>query len=64
MDYIYTSDDQIIEGEVEIGKIYEEPDFNKIIVIKEREAKRVRVVLDEINQNEKRLSFVQRKIMP
>lgn len=56
-DYIYTSDDQIIEGEVEEGKIYEEPDFNKIIIIKEREAKRVRVVLDEINQNEKTIIF-------
>lgn len=56
-DYIYTSDDQIIEGEVEEGKIYEEPDFNRIIVIKEREAKRVRVVLDEINQNEKTIIF-------
>lgn len=56
-DYVYTSDDQIIEGEVEEGKVYEEPDFNKIIVIKEREAKRVRVVLDEINQNEKTIIF-------
>jgi type I restriction enzyme, R subunit len=56
-DYIYTSDDQVIEGEVEEGKIYEEPDFNRIIVIKEREAKRVRIVLDEINQNEKTIIF-------
>jgi type I restriction enzyme, R subunit len=56
-DYIYTSDDQVIEGEVEEGKIYEEADFNKIIVIKEREAKRVRVVLDEINQDEKTIIF-------
>ena len=56
-DYVYTSDDQIIEGEVEEGKIYEEPDFNRIIVIKEREAKRVRIVLDEINQNEKTIIF-------
>lgn len=56
-DYVYTSDDQIIEGEVEEGKIYEEPDFNRIIVIKEREAKRVRVILDEINQNEKTIIF-------
>ena len=56
-DYVYTSDDQIIEGEVEEGKVYEEPDFNRIIVIKEREAKRVRVVLDEINQNEKTIIF-------
>jgi len=56
-DYMYTSDDQVVEGEVEEGKIYEEPDFNKIIEIKEREAKRVRVVMDEINQNEKTLIF-------
>ena len=56
-DYVYTSDDQIVEGEVEEGKIYTEPDFNKIIEIKAREAKRVRVVLDEINQNEKTIIF-------
>jgi type I restriction enzyme R subunit len=56
-DYVYTSDDQIIEGEVEEGKIYTEPDFNKIIEIKEREAKRVRVVLDNIHQNEKTIIF-------
>lgn len=56
-DYVYTSDDQIIEGEVEEGRIYEESDFNRIIIIKEREAKRVRVILDEINQNEKTIIF-------
>lgn len=56
-DYVYTSDDQIVEGEVEEGKIYEEPDFNRIIEIKEREAKRVRIVMDEINQNEKTIIF-------
>jgi type I restriction enzyme, R subunit len=56
-DYIYTSDDQVIEGEVEAGKIYEEPDFNRIIVIKEREAKRVQIFLNEINQKEKTLVF-------
>jgi len=56
-DYIYTSDDQVIEGEVEEGKIYEEADFNKIIVIKEREAYRVQTFLNEINQNEKAIVF-------
>lgn len=56
-DYVYTSDDQIVEGEVEEGKIYEEADFNRIIEIKEREAKRVRIILDEINQNEKTIIF-------
>ena len=56
-DYIYTSDDTIIEGEVEEGKIYKETDFNRIIEIKQREAKRVQVFLGEINQKQKTLVF-------
>lgn len=56
-EYVYTSDDEIVEGEVEEGKVYEEPDFNRIIVIKEREAARVRILLDQINQNEKTIIF-------
>ena len=56
-DYIYTSDDNLIEGEIEEGRIYTEPDFNKIIEIKEREAKRVKVYMDEANQNEKAIIF-------
>ncbi|MBA4336886.1 restriction endonuclease subunit R [bacterium] len=56
-EYVYTSDDQIIEGEVEEGKVYEEADFNRIIEIEAREAKRVKVILDEIDQNEKTLIF-------
>jgi type I restriction enzyme R subunit len=56
-DYIYTSDDQVIEGEVEAGKLYIEPDFNKIIEIKAREAKRVQIYMDEANQDEKAIIF-------
>lgn len=56
-DYVYTSDDEIIEGEIEEGKIYEEADFNRIIEIKEREAKRVRIFVDEISQDEKTIVF-------
>lgn len=56
-DYIYTSDDQIVEGEVEEGKVYEEQDFNRIIVIKEREAYRVKTFLSLINQKEKTIVF-------
>jgi type I restriction enzyme R subunit len=56
-EYIYSSDDEIIEGEIEEGKVYEENDFNNIIVIKEREAKRVQILLNEINQNEKTIVF-------
>lgn len=56
-DYIYTSDDQIIEGEIEEGKVYKESDFNRIIEIKEREAFRVKRYMDEANQNEKAIIF-------
>ncbi|MBU6339150.1 MAG: DEAD/DEAH box helicase family protein [Rickettsiales bacterium] len=56
-DYVYTSDDEVIEGEVEEGRRYEEGDFNRIIEIKEREAKRVEIFLDEIGQNEKTIVF-------
>ncbi|MBK8643541.1 MAG: DEAD/DEAH box helicase family protein [Saprospiraceae bacterium] len=56
-DYIYTSDDQIIEGEIEEGKLYTEPDFNRIIEIKEREAKRVQLYMDDANQKEKAIIF-------
>jgi type I restriction enzyme R subunit len=56
-DYIYTSDDQIIEGEIEEGKQYVEADFNRIIEIKAREAKRVQIYMDEANQKEKAIIF-------
>jgi len=56
-DYIYTSDDQVIEGEIEEGKLYTEPDFNKIIEIKAREAKRVQIYMDDANQSEKAIIF-------
>jgi type I restriction enzyme R subunit len=56
-EYTYTSDDQIIEGEIEEGRLYVETDFNRIIEIKEREAKRVKIYMDEANQNEKAIVF-------
>jgi type I site-specific restriction endonuclease len=36
-EYVYTPDDTLLAGEIEIGKRYEEGDFNKIIEIRERE---------------------------
>ncbi|MCX6006691.1 MAG: DEAD/DEAH box helicase family protein [Chloroflexi bacterium] len=55
--YIYTPDDKVIEGEIEEGKVYTEADFNRIIEIKEREAKRVDIFLSDINQDEKSIVF-------
>jgi type I restriction enzyme R subunit len=55
--YTYTSDDTVVEGEIEAGKVYEEADFNKNIQIREREKKRVEIFMGQINQNEKTLVF-------
>ena len=56
-DYVYTSDDDILEGEVEHGRRYEEDDFNKIIEIKQREAKRVEIALQHLTPFEKTIVF-------
>lgn len=56
-EYVYTPDDQVVEGEIEAGKRYEEADFNKIIEIKERERKRVEIFMSMIDQREKTLVF-------
>jgi type I restriction enzyme, R subunit len=56
-EYVYTADDQLVEGEIESGKRYTERDFNKIIEIKEREKNRVEIFMEQINQHEKTLVF-------
>ncbi|ANV99339.1 EcoAI/FtnUII family type I restriction enzme subunit R [Bradyrhizobium icense] len=56
-DYTYTPDDAIVEGEVVLGKRYVESDFNKVIVIPEREKYRVKLFLDQIDQSQKTLVF-------
>jgi len=56
-EYVYTPDDQLIEGEIEAKKRYQESDFNKIIEIKEREKKRVEIFMAAIDQREKTLVF-------
>ena len=56
-EYVYTSDDHLLEGETEVGKRYEEADFNRSIEIREREQKRVEIFMREIDQKEKTLVF-------
>ena len=56
-DYIYTDDDNILEGEIEEGKVYEEADFNKLIEIRAREAKRVQILMDEAIETDKTIVF-------
>ena len=55
--YYYTSDDTVVEGQIEAGKLYEEADFNRNIEIRERERKRVELFMSQIDQNEKTLVF-------
>ena len=56
-DYVYTPDDQVIEGEIESGRRYTEDDFNRVIEIREREHYRVRLFMDQIDPLEKTLVF-------
>jgi type I restriction enzyme R subunit len=44
-DYVYTSDDEVIEGEPEQGRRYTESDFNRIIEITARERHRVKLFM-------------------
>lgn len=56
-EYMYTADDEVVQGDIEAGKRYEEKDFNKVIEIKEREAYRVKLFMGMIDQREKTLVF-------
>lgn len=55
--YTYTADDTVVEGDIEVGRVYEEADFNKIIEIQSREKKRVEIFMSQINPNDKTLVF-------
>jgi type I restriction enzyme R subunit len=56
-DYVYTPDDQVVEGEIEEGRRYREPQFNRTIEIEARERYRVKLFMDQIDQREKTLVF-------
>lgn len=54
--YKYDVKDEV-EGDIDIERVYEEKDFNKVIEIKERERKRVEYFMNDINQSEKTIVF-------
>ena len=56
-EYVYTPDDDVEEGEIEVGREYTESDFNRLIEIKEREAYRVDLFMNMIDQSQKALVF-------
>ena len=56
-EYVYTSDDTVVKGDIEEGRVYTEDEMNRVIEIKEREAYRVKTFMDSIEQNQKTLVF-------
>ncbi len=56
-EYVYTSDDEVLDGEIEEGKRYREEDFNRIIEIRDRERERVKIFMDKFDQSQKAIVF-------
>lgn len=57
-DYIYSPDDEVISGEVEVGKTYTEEDFYRgNIKIRQRDEARVKEFMSQIGETEKTLVF-------
>ena len=56
-EYVYTGDDDLLDGEIEEGKRYTEDDFNRIIEIMEREKYRVSIFMKAIDQSQKAIVF-------
>lgn len=55
-EYRFTSDDEVLEGEVE-KDVYEKPDFNFSVEIREREEYLVQTLLKNIDQSQKTIIF-------
>jgi type I restriction enzyme, R subunit len=56
-EYIHTSDDEVIEGEIEAGRVYTQEEMNKIIEIQAAEEYKVKLLLSMMNQNQKTIVF-------
>ncbi len=56
-EYVYTPDDKVVEGEIEEGRRYGEPQFNRTIEIEARERYRIKLFMEQIDQREKTLVF-------
>lgn len=56
-EYVYTSDDEILEGDVEQNKVYSIQEQNRVIELMDIEAYRVRTFMNMIDQDQKTLVF-------
>ncbi|NJL19601.1 MAG: DEAD/DEAH box helicase family protein [Leptolyngbyaceae cyanobacterium SM1_3_5] len=56
-EYVYSAEDELIEGAIDTTRTYTEADFNRIIEIADRERYRVQLFMEAIDQNQKTLVF-------
>ncbi len=56
-EYVFDPNDELVSGEIEEGKKYEEADFNTKIIIDAREKSRVKEFMEQIDQRQKTLVF-------
>jgi type I restriction enzyme, R subunit len=56
-EYVYTGDDPVVKGEIEVGQGFKERDFNRTIIIPERERSRVEEFMRQINPRQKTIVF-------
>ena len=56
-EYSYSIEDEVVQGEVDLGRVYKGHDFNNNIEIEARERKQVQTLLSEIKQDEKTIVF-------
>ncbi|MBD2087893.1 type I restriction endonuclease subunit R [Coleofasciculus sp. FACHB-542] len=56
-EYIYSAEDELMEGAIDETRTYTEADFNRIIEIADRERYRVQLFMEAIDQNQKTLVF-------
>lgn len=56
-EYLYTSDDTVVEGDIEEGRVYTEAEMNRLIEIRAREEYRVKLFLNMVDQNQKTIVF-------
>lgn len=55
--YSYSGDDEVVSGEIDFDKLYTEADFNRKLIIDEREQSRVAEFMAQIDPRQKTLVF-------
>ena len=56
-EYVYDPDDKVVAGKVAVGDEFKEDDFNRRIIIPERELSRVKEFMSQLDQSQKTIVF-------